>query len=47
MEVTPKSWESTTEIGKIPVGGTVVDNSMGLGTSEDEGRFDYRIGQMS
>jgi hypothetical protein len=46
LEVTPKSWESTTEIGKNPAGETVVDNSMGLGASEDEGRFDYRIGQL-
>lgn len=46
LEVTPKSWESTTEIGKIPAGGTVVDNSMGFGASEDKGRIGYRIGQM-
>jgi hypothetical protein len=40
LEVTPKPWESTTEIGKIPAGGTVVDDSMGLGAREDKGRFE-------
>jgi hypothetical protein len=34
------------EIGKIPAGRTFVDNSMGLGASEDEGSFDYRMGQL-